>query len=152
MGRFILALFCFFVLELVVLIEVGSAIGALSAISLLFLAMLVGATLVKLRCRQVLLAMQEGRDNVSELIFIPLAGFFFIFPGFVSDVLGILLLIPACQVQVLNLLKRSTLFSETTFSRYTSNGSATQTGAGRVIDAEYTEVKEQDRESSQTKL
>ncbi|MCR5536037.1 MAG: FxsA family protein [Succinivibrio sp.] len=139
-------------LELVVLIEVGSAIGALSAVTLLFLGMLVGFTLVKMRFASVLKALQEGRENDLSLIFLPLAGFLFIFPGFISDVLGILLLIPACQGYVLRALKSTSLYSQTSFTRFGASRTQTQgTPAehfeenAKVVDVEYTEVDEDKR-------
>lgn len=87
--------------ELFVLLQVGQAIGAGNTIGLLLVVSLVGAWLVKreglgvLRRAQVRAA--EGRVPGRELVdgvLILFAGALLLTPGFLTDVLGIALLLP----------------------------------------------------------
>ena len=95
MQKIFLSLILFFVLELIVIIEVGSSIGALNTIFVMFLMMILGVVLIKMRFRQAL----EGLKNGTSVFFLPLAGFLFLFPGFISDIIGLLLLIPRIQTR-----------------------------------------------------
>jgi UPF0716 protein FxsA len=87
--------------ELYVLIQVGQEIGALPTIALLVLVSVVGAWLVKREGIGVLRRAQ-ARVNAGEVpgvelidgILIMLAGALLLTPGFVTDVAGILLLLP----------------------------------------------------------
>lgn len=96
MQKIFLFLILFFILELVVIIQVGSSIGALNTIAVMFLIMLLGVVLIKMRFRQALEGLKNGNVDTS-VFFFPLAGFLFLFPGFISDILGLLLLIPRVQ-------------------------------------------------------
>lgn len=96
MQKILLSLVVFFVLELAVIIEVGSSIGAVNTILVMFLMMVLGVFLIKLRFRQAMDGLRNGTVDTS-VFFLPLAGFLFLFPGFISDLLGLLLLIPRIQ-------------------------------------------------------
>ena len=98
MQKIFLSLILFFVLELVVIIEVGSSIGALNTIFVMFLMMILGVVLIKMRFRQALEGLKNGTVDTS-VFFLPLAGFLFLFPGFISDIIGLLLLIPRIQTR-----------------------------------------------------
>ena len=97
MGRFLLALVVLFVLELIVIIKVGSHIGAFATLTVLFCFMVLGAVLVKLRFRQALLELQNNQIPSMHILWLPLSGFFFIFPGFISDIFAVMLLLPPVQ-------------------------------------------------------
>lgn len=60
MQKIFLSLILFFVLELIVIIEVGSSIGALNTIFVMFLMMILGVVLIKMRFRQAI----EGLKTV----------------------------------------------------------------------------------------
>ena len=87
--------------ELFVILQVGHAIGALNTLALLILVSMVGAWLVKREGISVLRRAQErmaegavpGRELVDGVLIL-LAGALLITPGFLSDVLGVLLLLP----------------------------------------------------------
>lgn len=98
MQKILLSLVVFFVLELAVIIEVGSSIGAVNTILVMFLMMVLGVFLIKLRFRQAMDGLRNGTVDTS-VFFLPLAGFLFLFPGFISDLLGLLLLIPQIQTR-----------------------------------------------------
>jgi UPF0716 protein FxsA len=88
-------------LELYVLIEVGSEIGALPTILLSIFTAILGATLVRLQGVSVLLRVQEtlarGETPALEMLegaVLMMAGVMLLFPGFITDVIGFLMLIP----------------------------------------------------------
>ena len=111
MGKFFFGLIAFFLLEIWVLIKVGSVISGLPTLILMVLSTLLGGQLVRSQGLATLLNMQGqmmrreavGRD-LLEGVWLAVAGFLFIFPGFVSDVLALLLLQPFCRRQLTRLL------------------------------------------------
>jgi len=100
-GLLFLAFLAMPFLELFVILKVGHAIGALNTIGLLILVSAVGAWLVK---REGLAALrraqgriQDGGVPTKELIdgvLILFAGALLLTPGFLTDVAGVLLLLP----------------------------------------------------------
>jgi UPF0716 protein FxsA len=87
--------------EIYFLIQVGSEIGALSTILLSILTAIIGAWLVRYQGFGVLMRVREmldrGEAPAIELMdgaLILAAGLFLILPGFLTDSLGFLLLIP----------------------------------------------------------
>ena len=104
MGKVLLGLVGLFFVEIWVLIKVGSAIGAVTTLVLMVVAAVLGAQLVRSQGIMALLKLQPqlqaGEVSPTELlqgIWLPVAGFLFIFPGFIGDVLGLLLLQPAVR-------------------------------------------------------
>jgi UPF0716 protein FxsA len=92
------------VLEIVVLIQVGQVIGPWWTILLLVLDSIVGAWLIKREGRRAWLALRErvetGRLPARELAdgaLVVLGGAFLLSPGFVTDLLGILLILPVTR-------------------------------------------------------
>jgi len=112
-----LTLFFFFVvmplIELFVIIKVGSAIGALNTIALLLAVSLMGAWLVKRqgvgvvrRVQRQLNAQQVPTGELIDGALLLAAGALLLAPGFVSDVFGILLLIPPIRKAVRGVVMR----------------------------------------------
>lgn len=94
-------------LELLVILQVGRSIGALNTIGLLVLVSIVGAWLVKREgvgvLRRAQAQMHRGAVPATELIdgaLILFAGALLLTPGFLSDVVGILLLLPPVRLAV----------------------------------------------------
>ncbi len=92
------------IVELFVLIEVGGRIGGLYTIGLVLLTAAGGLFLVRLQGMSVLARAQshlaENRVPVGEIVdglFLLLAGGFLLFPGFITDAFGLLLLIPVLR-------------------------------------------------------
>ena len=87
--------------ELLVILQVGRTIGALNTVALLILVSMVGAWLVKREGLSVVRRAQErmaagavpGRELVDGVMIL-FAGALLITPGFLSDALGVLLLLP----------------------------------------------------------
>lgn len=84
-------------LEIYVLVQVSALLGGWELLLLLGLGFLLGAFILQ-HNRARLLAGQPPK--VAALIFSSIAGVLFIIPGFVSDILAVLLLIPAVQSQM----------------------------------------------------
>ncbi|MFC3053633.1 FxsA family protein [Kordiimonas pumila] len=106
MGWIILLIFIGLpVMELSVLIDVGDEIGAFSTILLCLLTAAIGLSLVRLQglivLRNMQAAQQKGEPIGPSLIhgfFLLLAGICLFIPGFVTDFLGALLLIPPVRL------------------------------------------------------
>lgn len=101
MGKLFLLLVGLVLLELTVMIEVGSVIGALPTVGLLVLTAVLGSSLVRSEGIKTLLNAQQkmqqgempGREVMGGMM-LALAGLLLIIPGFVTDLFGILLLQP----------------------------------------------------------
>lgn len=100
--------------ELYVLIEVGSQIGALSTIALSVFTAVLGGALVRLQGFAVLFRVQEamarGEMPALELMegaMLLLVGFALLLPGFITDAVGFLLLIPPVRRAVILWVLRS---------------------------------------------
>jgi UPF0716 protein FxsA len=103
-------------IELTVLIAVGHAIGVLATIGLLILTSLVGAVLLRHEGARTLRAFVEAlrvrkppHRELLDGMLITAAGVLIIVPGFVSDLLGLLLLLPPTRALVRRRILRSAL-------------------------------------------
>ncbi len=102
------------ILELWVLIRVGAAIGAGFAIGLVVLAALLGIgilnrqgfqTLTRVRARMA--RGEEPTDAVLEGMVLAVAGLLLLIPGFLTDVLALLALIPPLRARLVRRLLAS---------------------------------------------
>ena len=101
MGKLLLLLVGLVLLELTVMIEVGSVIGALPTVGLLVLTAVLGSSLVRSEGIKTLFSAQQkmqqgempGREVMGGMM-LALAGLLLIIPGFVTDIFGVLLLQP----------------------------------------------------------
>ncbi len=98
--------------EISVIIIVGHAIGALDTIALLLLCSVLGAWLAKRAgfgiVARVRRQVDAGRMPTNELIdggIVLVAGVLLLTPGFVTDAVGLLLLLPPARIAVRELLK-----------------------------------------------
>jgi UPF0716 protein FxsA len=97
--------------ELYVLIQVGQEIGALSTIGLLVAVSIVGAWLAKRqgvgvwrRIKAQIDAGQVPAAHLVDAVLVLVAGVLLLTPGFITDVLGILLLLPPTRALVRRML------------------------------------------------
>ena len=98
--------------ELAVMIKVGSAIGVLATIMLLLLSAVVGVWIIRigglttaLRAR---VRMSQGQLPDHEMIsglFLAIAGGLLLLPGFISDIAGFMLLLPPVQTFLITKIK-----------------------------------------------
>jgi len=99
--------------ELYVLIQIGSAIGILPTIALLILDSVLGAALMRSQGRAAWMrfnrALAEGRvpgQEVMDGALVIFGGALLLTPGFLSDILGALLLLPPTRAVIRALLVR----------------------------------------------
>lgn len=114
MVLFLVALFIVIPLvEIAVIIQVGDWLGIVNTIGLLLLVSVVGAWLVKRQGLGVLRRIREQQHAgqvpaaaVFDGALILVAGALLLFPGFVTDALGLLLLLPPVRAGVRAFLRR----------------------------------------------
>ena len=101
------------IIEIYLLIEIGSMVGALAAVTLVILTGFLGAFLARMQGLQTLYRIQEslreGRMPSGELLdalLIVIAGLVLLTPGFLTDSAGFLLLIPATRNSIKYWLRR----------------------------------------------
>ena len=88
-------------LEIFLLIEIGSKIGALITISLIFLTAIIGIYFAKIEglktARSAMVNLYQNKIPIYEIISgasIAVAALLLIVPGFITDTLGFLMLVP----------------------------------------------------------
>ena len=99
--------------ELYVIIQVGEAIGALPTIAILVADSIVGSLLLRTQgrgaWRRFRAALAEGRVPAREVLdgaLVIFGGAFLITPGFITDALGVVLLLPPTRALVRRALVR----------------------------------------------
>jgi UPF0716 protein FxsA len=110
MKYLVLLLLIFPFIEIYTLIVVGGSIGALNAVLLILLTGLIGAYLLRNKGIKTLLdiksnkkAFEPSADNFLKTLFTPIGGFFLLVPGFITDFMGILILLPLTRIFILGL-------------------------------------------------
>lgn len=101
------------VIELALLIKIGSVIGTLNTITIVILTALIGAYMVKLEGLGVMSRiqknMQEGIFPGEELIngmMILIAGALLLTPGFFTDIIGFLMVFPFSRNHIKKIVRR----------------------------------------------
>jgi UPF0716 protein FxsA len=113
----LLALAALFILvplaELYVILKVGDAVGVVWTIVLLGADSLIGALLLRIQGRAVWRrfneALSAGRmphREVQDGVLVIFGGAFLITPGFISDILGLLLLVPPTRAVIRRIIMR----------------------------------------------
>lgn len=131
------------VVELMTIIEVGRWIGTFPTIGLLFLSGLIGLSLVRAgglhslaQAQSVMRDLRGPSSGLARGAFWMAAGVLFMIPGFLSDALGLLLLLPPVQSAVMKRLAPNVTVSGATWT----TGGPSRNQAGTVIEGEYHEV------------
>ena len=101
------------VIELSLLIEIGSYIGILNTVIIVILTALVGAYMVRMEGMGVMYRiqknMQEGQFPAEEMIsgaMILVAGALLLTPGFFTDIIGFLMVIPLSRNYISAMIKK----------------------------------------------
>ncbi|WP_456413646.1 FxsA family protein [Thiolapillus sp.] len=128
-------------LELYVLISVGSEIGALTTILISIFTAVLGAALVRMQGVSVLMRVQStlarGEAPALEMLegaLLMISGVMLLFPGFITDIIGFLILVPPLRRKfIVAVLRRSGALSPA------ATGSASEAEVRRVniIQGEY---------------
>ena len=112
--------------EIYVIIQVGQAIGVLWTILLLIADSVIGARLLAWQGRRAWQRFQEalaqGRvphREVMDGVLIIVGGAFLLAPGFITDAVGLVLLIPPSRALVRRLLARAIISRRLRFARVT---------------------------------
>jgi UPF0716 protein FxsA len=147
-------IFLFFVLmtllEITVLISVGQAIGSLSTILLIIATAFIGSRLLKqqgwatiARAQQNIAEGQQPTIEILEGVMILISGVLLITPGFITDILGLLGLIPFSRQYFINsfLEKNTERFFSRTTTFYSSNSktNSEKKNSKNTIEGEYWE-------------
>jgi UPF0716 protein FxsA len=150
-----LLLVAFLLLEIVLLIKVGGQIGTLTTVAWLVMAVFFGVNLLRIQGIATLVEarslMERGETPAFALangLLMAMAGVLLIFPGFASDVLAILCLIPAVRrlairrwtskVGNANTYRSGNVYDADAYSH--QNSSATERispSAGQTLDGEF---------------
>lgn len=101
------------VIEIYLLIRLGSYLGAEATIALVLLSALVGATLARRQGLSVMLRIRENMargvapaEELVDALLILVAGVLLLTPGFVTDLTGMALLVPPLRNRIKALLRR----------------------------------------------
>jgi len=129
-------LFGYLLLEIAGFVVVGRAVGLIGVFLLLGLGLFAGLALVR-NSGTGLTAFNPNQKPIaiSGAIFRMLAGFLLIIPGFFSDILALLLLVPMIQKTISGRFRGQ-------FDFAWAGGSFRQTTSGPVIDGEAVEIEE----------
>jgi len=135
----ILIFIVFVVAELAAVIWVGSAIGVLATLGLLILGSLLGGALLRREGRRTLQALRASQSTrnspateLADGALLGVGAFLLLIPGFVSDLFGILLVLPPTRALLRPVVKASVARRV----HVVSSGLWARSGRGQVIDGE----------------
>ena len=113
MNPLFLIFICLPALEIYLLIEVGGQVGALNTVALIFLTAVIGLYFAKYQGLQTLKSgmvnLYQNKIPIYEMMSgasIAIAAFLLIIPGFFTDLIGFLLLVPVTRKILFNLTLR----------------------------------------------
>ena len=140
-------------LEIYVLVTVGQAIGGLSTVLLVIVTALIGSTLLRQQGWSTMAKAQqsiaEGKTPALEMlegVVILVSGVLLLTPGFITDGLGLLGLMPWCRRYFINhILEKNAerFFSQrnSVFIHRTRNQEKTSNNKNETIEGEFWEDK-----------
>lgn len=141
------------IIEMIVLIKVGGAIGALSTVALVFLTAAIGLGLLRqqgpstlLRAQQKMATGEIPAKEMVEGVFLAVGGALLLTPGFITDAIGFCCLIPGIRHVIIAWGMRHIRFSAAasqTGGYHAGQGSRGPTGrvdgeGHTTIDGDYT--------------
>ena len=114
LGRLVLILLLVLIIEMYLLIEIGSELGALPTILLVFITAAVGLWMMRLQglltMRRANRSLQMGQAPLREAaegVVLLVGGGLLLFPGFFTDFIGLLCLLPPTRALLLRWLGRN---------------------------------------------
>jgi len=129
----------FVVAELAAVIWVGSAIGVLATLGLLILGSLLGGALLRREGRRTLQALRASQSTrtspateLADGALLGVGAFLLLIPGFVSDLFGVLLILPPTRALLRPVVKASVARRV----HVVGSGLWARSGRGQVIDGE----------------
>lgn len=126
MARFfIFGLIILPIIEIAIFIKVGQAIGLFPTLALIIGAALLGALLLRQQGLSVLTQLRRDVDSgrmparaIADAMMIGVAALFLMLPGFLSDAVAVLLLLPPVRGWIYRQLARRVKVVETTTTTY----------------------------------
>ena len=129
MNPFFLLFICLPALEIYLLIEIGSQVGALNTVALIFLTAIIGLYFAKLQGVQTLKSgmfnLYQNKMPIYEMMSgasIAIAALLLIVPGFFTDLIGFLLLVPFTRKILFKLMFKKKAISDTKEQNETIDG------------------------------
>ena len=129
MNTFFLIIVVLPALEIFLMIKIGAEIGALNTLALIFLTAIIGVYYARLQGIQTLRSgikrLYENKAPIYEIISgasNALAALFLIIPGFFSDLIGFLLLIPISRNILLKIFLREREINRSKIDEKTIDG------------------------------
>lgn len=134
--------------EIMVFIKVSQYIGLGTALLMALCTAILGGYLVRQQGIAMLFSAKSTLDNgklpsqeIFEGLCIVAAGALLITPGFISDTLGFLLLIPVLRTKLLEKLIASNKFTVSGFSQFDEAGTYKRPQDPNVIDVDYETIE-----------
>ncbi len=139
------------ILELNLLINVGSDIGSFSTVMLCLLTAMIGMALVRMQgikvFRDIQAAQVDGLPIGTQLVhglFLAVSGICLFIPGFITDTVGALLLIPPLRLLLGNLVLKSIILKTRTHQQDSQGGIVIE---GEFVQANPHAKSHQDEET-----
>jgi len=143
------------IIEIYLLIEVGSRIGALWTVMLVILTAVIGVNLLRYQgfstLRRAQRSMSQGTMPAMEMmegLFLAVGGALLITPGFLTDTIGFACLFPLSRRALIKMLLAKSSVQMGGFNAYGSHEDTdrqpdqSKTSSGRTIEGEYTRKDE----------
>ncbi|WP_172565133.1 FxsA family protein [Vibrio navarrensis] len=135
----LLLFICVPIIEIGLFIQVGGFLGLWPTIGLVLLTAFVGASLVRSQGLQTLLSVQQRlqqgelpAQQIVEGVMLAVAGVLLLTPGFMTDAMGMVVLLPAPRAALARVLMSKVVVK----SSFTSHSSEQETFSHRHHDAE----------------
>ena len=131
----LIAIFLYVYIEISIFIQVAHVFGVLMTLLLVIFTSVIGMSLVRNQGFKNLMLMQEKMQAGAEMIksvSLILAGLLLLLPGFFTDFLGLVLLLPPVQKHL-----TVKLMPYLHFNRMPGGGFAGGTTSGQTFDGEY---------------
>ncbi|WP_136158422.1 FxsA family protein [Escherichia coli] len=142
-----IAIFLYVYIEISIFFQVAHVLGVLLTLVLVIFTSVIGMSLVRNQGFKNFVLMQQkmaaGENPAAEMIksvSLIIAGLLLLLPGFFTDFLGLLLLLPPVQKHL-----TVKLMPHLRFSRMPGGGFSAGTGGGNTFDGEY-QRKDDDRD------
>ena len=158
------ATFLFFIIplvEMIILIEVGGMIGPLPTVGLVVLTAICGVWLLRLEGMATLTRVQEklkrGEIPESELlegIMLIIGGALLLTPGFATDIVGFVCLVPGLRRPLAARIIRSTSFGQFQMHSHFQAGGFRNTDGqpGQIIEGEFLSESNDEAPATKAKL